>query len=129
MIIPPTRGRDAQGAGYFGASRGTRKHNGVDFVATPSEPVRAFEGGKVTKLGYPYSHDLSFRYVQVTKGDHHCRYFYVEPTVEVGDEVSEGDMLGTCQELPYAGITQHYHFEVKHRGAYLDPIKYLCGDA
>lgn len=129
MIIPPTRGRDAQGAGYFGASRGTRKHNGVDFVSTPNEPVRAFLGGKVTKLGYPYSHDLSFRYVQVTKGDKHCRYFYVSPTVEVGDEVEAGDMLGTCQELPYDGITQHYHFEVKQRGAYLDPIKYLCCDA
>lgn len=84
----------------------------------------------MTKLGYPYAHDLSFRYVQVTDANgKHCRYFYVSPTVEIGDEVVEGDMLGTCQELPYEGITQHYHFEIKHRGSYLDPIKYLSGDA
>lgn len=128
--IPQTRGRDAHGAGYFGASRGSRTHNGVDFVCEPHEPVRCFKGGKVTKLGYPYSHDLSFRYVQVTDAQgKNCRYFYVSPTVELGDEVSAGDMLGTCQELPYEGIIQHYHFEIKYKGAYLDPIKFLSGDA
>ena len=120
------RGNDAQGKGYFGAPRGDRTHKGVDFVAKPGEPVRAFLEGTVTKLGYPYADKLEFRYVEARRanGDN-CRYFYVSPTVQMGDEISAGEMLGTCQELPYPGITQHYHFEVIVRGEFADPIKYL----
>lgn len=127
FIVPPIRGSDQQGCGYFGASRGARLHNGVDFVAQPGDPVRAFLPGVVTKLGYPYAGDLSFRYVEVQRPNGDCvRYFYVSPTVETGDRVAAGDMLGTCQALPYEGITPHYHFEVRVRGQFVDPIKYLC---
>jgi murein DD-endopeptidase MepM/ murein hydrolase activator NlpD len=126
MLIPAMRGSDAQGKGYFGASRGDRTHKGVDFVAKPGEPVRAFMAGTVSKLGFPYADKPAFRYVEVKRinGDN-LRYFYVSPTVAVGDQISAGEMLGTCQELPYPGITQHYHFEVIARGEYADPIKYL----
>lgn len=128
MIIPAMRGRDAAGAGYYGASRdgGSRTHVGVDFVAAPGDPVRAFMGGTVSKLGFPYADKPAFRYVEVRRPNADClRYFYVNPTVVVGDLIKPEDMLGTCQELPYEGITQHYHFEVKVRGEYVDPIKYL----
>lgn len=129
-ILPRMRGRDAQGCGYFGASRGGRAHNGIDFASCPGTPVAALSPGKVTKLGYPYADKLEFRYVEVTDPDGlRCRYFYVRPSVSVGQDVRVGDTLGTVQMLPYAGIEQHYHFEVmKGRGEYLDPIKYLCGD-
>lgn len=130
MIIPAMRGNDAQGKGYFGAPRGDRTHKGVDFVAKPGEPVRAFMAGTVTKLGFPYADKPQFRYVEVRRvnGDS-LRYFYVAPTVEVGDQIAAGEMLGTCQELPYPGITQHFHFECLVRGEYADPIKYLCEHA
>lgn len=136
--LPIIRGRDSQGAGYYGASRGNRRHNGIDCcsnageerILLPGDPVRAMNDGMVTKLGYPYADDLSYRYVQVTdaKGRDH-RYFYVLPTVEIGDRVQQGDMLGTLQELTYEGIEQHYHFEVKYRGSFLDPVQVLAGDA
>lgn len=130
LIIPAMRGSDSQGKGYFGASRGHRIHYGVDFVAKPGEPVRAFMDGAVTKVGFPYADKPSFRYVEVSRvnGDA-LRYFYVSPTVAVGDKITAGEMLGTCQELPYDGITQHYHFEVKTRGEFADPIKYLSDNA
>jgi len=128
------RGSDAQGKGYFGAPRGDRIHKGVDFVQAlggseqikPGDPVRAFMAGTVSKLGFPYADKPAFRYVEVRRvnGDN-LRYFYVSPTVAVGDAISAGEMLGTCQELPYPGITQHYHFEVTVRGEHADPIKYL----
>lgn len=124
------RGRDAQGAGYFGAPRGDRAHKGVDFVAKPGEPVRAFMAGRVTKLGFPYADKPEFRYVEVTRpnGDK-LRHFYVSPTVQVGDQIAAGEMLGTCQELPYPGITQHIHFECIVRGEHADPIRYLSDHA
>lgn len=138
-VLPMMRGRDPQGSGRFGASRdgGTRTHNGIDLVSNPGEmhmlspgdPVRSLNDGIVTKLGYPYSHDLSFRYVEVkdVRG-YRCRYFYVQPTVDLDDRIHAGDMLGTLQELPYPGITQHFHFEVMAGKTYHDPIAYLCGD-
>lgn len=130
MIIPAMRGSDSQGKGYFGAPRGDRTHKGVDFVAKPGEPVRAFMAGTVTKLGFPYADKPQFRYVELTRpnGDR-LRYYYVAPTAEVGDQIAAGEMLGTCQELPYPGITQHVHFEVMVRGEYADPIVYLCTHA
>lgn len=130
-IIPATRGRDKQGAGYFGASRdgGSRRHNGVDFVATPGDSWRSLSVGVVTKIGYPYSHDLSFRYVQVTDDhDIDVRYFYVDPEVHEGQSINVGDILGTVQRLPYEGITQHVHVECRRHGKYYEPHRYLAGD-
>lgn len=124
------RGNDSHGMGYFGAPRGGRTHKGVDFVAKPGEPVRSFMAGQVSKIGYPYADKPDFRYVEVRRinGDN-LRYFYVSPTVVVGDQIDAGEMLGTCQELPYPGITQHYHLEITVRGEFADPIKYLCEHA
>lgn len=130
-IIPPIRGRDAQGCGLFGASRdgGARQHNGVDFVCAPGELVLAFKTGTVTKLGYPYADKPEFRYVELhcpADGTRH-RYFYVAPSVKVGDKVDAGAAIGKGQKLPYAGITQHYHFEVLRDGQHVDPLRYLAG--
>lgn len=130
MILPPIRASDAQGKGYYGASRGDRLHMGVDFAATPGDAVHAFLSGTVSKIGFPYADKPKFRYVEVRRSNSDLvRYFYVEPTVAVGDLIKSGDMLGTCQELPYEGITQHFHCEVKVRGEYVEPIKYLSDNA
>ena len=124
------RGHDSQGKGYYGAPRGERTHKGVDFVAVPGEPVRAFIPGVVSKLGYPYADKPEFRYVELSRanGDR-IRYFYVAPTVQMGDQIQAGEMIGTCQQLPYEGITQHFHFECVVKGEHVDPLRYLCDHA
>ena len=117
------RGSDQQGAGYFGAPRGSHTHNGIDFAMPPGSAVFSPILGKVTKLGHPYAHDLSFRYVQITdeNGLAH-RVFYIEPTVKIGDVVGKNDVVGHSQKLPYEGITQHCHYEIKGKdGNYIDP--------
>ena len=141
--LPIIRGRDRHGAGYYGASRGKRKHNGIDCLSNANSVeihaegsiVRAMNFGMVTKLGYPYANDLSYRYVEVqdAKG-YRCRYFYTDPTVEVGDSIEIGEMLGTVQVVKDSQgepIVPHVHFEVvtgSRPKAYHDPVKYLCGD-
>lgn len=136
--LPQTRGRDNHGAGYYGASRGSRFHNGVDFVFSCNDEVRAFVPGEVTKLGYAYASDLKWRYVEIrTRDNRYNRYFYVNPGVEVGQKIHEGEVIGCAQgiENKYPGMTPHVHFEAfggKANGKpiyYLDPIKYLSGDA
>lgn len=115
---------DGQGCGHFGASRGSRTHNGVDMECVPGTEVGSPVTGQVTKLGYPYANDLSIRYVQITAENYHFRVFYVEPCVQVGDWVQINDTVGTSQRLESMdrGGTQHVHLEIKtSKGEYIDP--------
>lgn len=119
----PIRGTDSQGAGYYGAPRGSRTHKGIDLACYPGTSIRSTVCGTVTKLGYPYADKLEFRYVQVTAqatGLNH-RYFYITPVVEIGQLVTLETVLGFSQSLPYDGITQHVHYEIKDGSEYLDP--------
>ena len=130
-VITPFRGTDSHGSGAFGASRGSRKHNGVDFAAQPNSGVRSVCAGEVTKLGYPYADDLGFRYIQITDVDgYDVRYFYVKPLIKEGDHISCDEVIGHVQDLDqrYKGITPHIHFEVKKDGEFVHPEKYLKGE-
>lgn len=119
------RGQDNWGSGAFGASRGSRKHNGIDLIQVPGEVFYALSGGIVTKLGYPYGDDLSYRYVEVTDSEGaRWRYFYIEPSVKVGDKIEAYQEIGIVQELGtrYKGITEHVHLEIILKdGTFLDP--------
>lgn len=103
---------DAYGSGEWGAPRGGRKHTGVDFAVKVVTPI----SGEITKLGYAYKDDLSFRYVRITDDEgYHVDLFYVEPEVKEGDEVKAGDIVGSPQTLQKRypdGITDHIHVRV-----------------
>ena len=127
-IIPPTRKQDAHGSGEYLASRGDRQHMGVDKACYPGSIILAVSAGGVTKLGYTYADDLSFRYVQVTDYEgYDVRYFYVEPGVSEGQNIDKEDELGVSQSLDvrYSRITEHVHFEVIKNGEYCNPDDYL----
>jgi murein DD-endopeptidase MepM/ murein hydrolase activator NlpD len=127
-LAPPDRGTDGYGSGHYGAPRGNHRHKGIDKLAVPGSRLYAVSAGKVTKLGYAYSDDLSYRYVQVSDAfGRDIRYFYIEPLVEVGDLVDETTVLGTVQDLTprYPGIGNHFHFEVRLDGEYLNPNDFL----
>lgn len=118
------RGKDNYGAGYFGASRGERKHVGIDLVLDSGKEFFSFNQGVVSKLGYPYKDALGYRYVQVTNADGSAwRYFYVTPMVKLGQIVKKGQVLGITQDLQarYPGITPHVHFEIMKNAEYVDP--------
>ncbi len=123
------RGTDKQGSGAWLASRGNRKHLGEDIICNELEEITSHVAGFVSKIGYPYNPSNidkgHLRYIEVTdKNKSKVRYFYLFPTVEKGQKILKGDILGISQDLTkiYNGITQHYHLEVI---AYLQPTKYL----
>ncbi len=66
-ILAKERVMDTWGSGHFGASRGERTHIGIDYACSPGSQILAPCIGEVTKLGYPYSNDLSFRYVEIRR--------------------------------------------------------------
>ncbi len=124
-VITPKRHKDKWGSGEYGASRGDRKHNGVDYLAATGSIVCSLTAGIVTKLGYPYSDDLSYRYVEVKDGlGNRWRYFYVQPSVKEGHHLSRECPIGEVQDLTkrYTGIGNHIHLEVINaKGEYVNP--------
>ena len=129
QIVPLSLRSDPMGDGSWHASRdsGTRKHKGVDLACYPHCTVICPVAGEVTKLGYVYSDDLRWRYVQVTdRGGLRHRFFYVDPMVNVG-EILEPDMImGIAQDIteryPGRGMLPHIHYEVMDRtGARIKP--------
>jgi len=129
------RGTDRWGSGDYYATRGDRHHNGVDIVVKPGQHVRPLVGGKVTKIGFPYPPSAPggyLRYVQVTD-DHgfELRYFYVMPSVIVGQHVTTESIIGVAENLTslYEGITDHYHFEVlmniNGKKVFVNPVQFL----
>ena len=117
--ILPKRTSDAWGSGEFGASRGSRVHKGVDYSCYPDTAILSLVSGVVTKLGYPYADALEYRYVEVTDGGgFKHRWFYVEPACKAGDEVEEGDIIGTAQDIagkyskPDKVMLNHVHYEI-----------------
>ncbi len=123
------RGTDSYGSGRYGASRGTRKHTGIDYAVLEGSTLLSPIAGRVSKLGYPYGDDLSFRYVQITTEDNFAwRFFYIEPAVRVPLFVKVGDVLGSVQDLDgrYPGITPHIHLEIKNsEGTFENPKNHL----
>ncbi|HYD43986.1 MAG TPA: M23 family metallopeptidase [Phenylobacterium sp.] len=113
---------DGFGSGAYGASRdgGVRHHEGVDYVAEGGQAVKAPISGYVTRIGYAYGDDLSFRYVEITNPAlrYQARVLYVSPEVAVGDTVRLGEAIGEAQTLQgrYPGITDHVHLEVARLG-------------
>jgi murein DD-endopeptidase MepM/ murein hydrolase activator NlpD len=119
------RGCDPKGCGHFGASRGTRKHMGVDFVTLPNEPILAPISGKVTALPYASS-DLIHRGIEIISGNQEHQLFYLKPIVKVGQSVSKGQIIGYADDirLKYGStMTNHVHHEVKENGKFIDPTK------
>ena len=122
------RREDAYGDGCFHARRdgGAREHEGVDYVATAGQTVRAPISGYVAKIGLAYPDDPSLRFVEIDNPALHmsARVFYVDPDVAVGDSVATGRPIGKAHSLQRRyprGITDHVHLELADaRGRKLD---------
>jgi len=126
------RGIDQWGNGAYGSSRGKRAHKGIDFECPKDSFVHSPVSGRVTKLGYCYSDDLHFRYVEVTDkelGRH--RMFYISPMVKEGELISQGDEIGFMQDIAGKYNTQnktmknHIHYEIIVKGEYVNPDGYF----
>jgi murein DD-endopeptidase MepM/ murein hydrolase activator NlpD len=126
------REHDAYGYGAFGASRdgGSRRHEGVDFIAEAGQAVVAPLSGYVTKIGYAYASDRNLRFVEITNPAlrYAARVFYIEPTVEVGDTVAVGRPIGEAYSLQRkypGGMTDHVHLEILDKGRRVDATEVL----
>lgn len=127
------RGFDSYGYGHFGASRdgGSRDHKGVDYRADAGQAVKAPISGYVTKIGTAYASSPEYKYVEIRNPAlrYEARVFYIDPTVNVGDSVHLGDVIGTQHSLKLKygdAMTDHVHLELSGPdGAKFDATKVL----
>ncbi len=126
------------GSGDFGASRGGRRHEGVDIEAEPGVSVVSPVSGRVT-VGDPYGDDPVKRdiYQSVrieTEDGSVVKVFYVKPgaAIQNGALVKAGQPIGTAQDLsriypPKDGgrMTNHVHVEVWKNGRRRNPTGVL----
>lgn len=123
---------DVFGQGRFGASRGARLHNGVDFYVEAGHDVYSPIFGKVVRVAVPYKSDERFKGLVIEGVGRYQGYsvklFYLDPHKGiVGKTVKQGEVIGTAQDLTikYSGITNHIHFEITFKGILIDPSRFL----
>ena len=121
-----------------------RRHNGVDFVSTYGEPVRAaadgtvvFAGAHVRGGGWLLPPErarkvrsrsmISGLFVTLRHGRGvRTRYFHLSGyTVRTGQYVKAGQIIGWVGRTGIKQSAPHLHFEIHHWGRRLNPAYYL----
>lgn len=117
------RKADNWGSGAFGASRGTRKHAGIDIVVYPGQAINAPVSGIIKRIAYPYEDDTDYKGFVLTAGDYEIKIFYANLTVPIGTKVTAGMKIAEAQNIAakYSGMTNHVHFEVRKNGVLINP--------
>lgn len=111
-------------SGGFGP-RGDRFHSGLDFAAPLGTAVFAAAAGKVTYAGW---HPGGWGYlVAIAHGRVRTMYAHLAHVdVRVGEHVAAGSVVGVAGSSGNSGGA-HLHFELRLRGAALDPLPMLTG--
>lgn len=119
------RGCDPKGCGDFGASRGSRKHIGLDIKAVPGEVIFSPISGKVTRFPFPYGTDLSFTGIEIVNDQFLVKIFYMKANVLANSNVKQGQVIGNAQDIAKkhgGGMINHIHLEVyDNTGKLIDP--------
>lgn len=119
----------AGGCGHFGASRGTRKHEGIDILCEVGGEVYAPFDGYVERKVTPYA-GWSFSGLQINHGDFTTKIMYFLPVDGLENtQVVKGQIIGYCQDIQKkygSSVPRHLHVEIiDNDGVHVDPEKYL----
>jgi len=122
----PTQRADEWGSGHFGARRGSKKHDGLDLIVTPGQPIFSMIDGTVEKYEQCYLHDTRWKGVQIANAQLRVELWYMDPTntVAVDEFVQAGQMVGVAQDISIKypptekiphDMTPHLHVRVTLR--------------
>ncbi len=117
MISPTGKGirSDRQGDGHYGASRGHRLHNGIDYECIKGQKIIAPFDMRIVRIAKPYfNSDLSGIVWQ--HGASSGKMFYFLPKEElIGSSVKQGENIGKAQAVNERyddGMINHIHFQI-----------------
>lgn len=104
-----------------------RSHDGVDIASAAGTQVMAPAGGTVSDL---YTDDLMGTTVVILHADgvmSTCSNLAAVPTVEIGDTVRTGDVIGSvgATAIGESAEASHLHLSMTKNGVSVDPLEYL----
>jgi muramidase (phage lysozyme) len=125
MVLP--QGNPKSGSGFRTMDR--PNHNGLDIPVDANSPVMPLESGKVVDIyrNFTWGNAVVVEHSDKTK----VVYGHIIPTVQKGDSVTPGVMIGKVKYWPRgkAGATYddntHLHIERIVGGAWVNPVGYL----
>lgn len=129
------RGSDSYGGGHYGASRGRRTHDGVDYISTANQSIEAPLSGRVLRISRPYASGIDANVlegVEIEASDGtKCWVWYIQPTVNIVNQVVKAGktIIGKAKTLTNRytnGITDHIHVRIHTRyGSSIDPTSVI----
>lgn len=120
---------DTQGDGHFGASRGRRRHNGLDIIVTPGSAVYCPIEGFMKRVAHPYGGRRNKKWLGCAiEGTglylgYEVKIFYMDPFL-MGEYVYPNDIVGKAQAISKkytSAMIDHLHVEVRYRGMLVNP--------
>jgi murein DD-endopeptidase MepM/ murein hydrolase activator NlpD len=147
-LISPLAGAPRKITSKMGDDRdgGTRRHRGIDFASPRGEWVRAVAsgvvvlagadvvGGGVENLGKGQALRWAKRrlggaglYITIRHNDGlRSLYMHLDDLHVVrGQEVKQGEIIGKVGRTGIKASQAHLHFELRHNGRHVDPLKFL----
>lgn len=124
---------DSAGSGRFGAKRGSRKHQGYDFLCKPKQIIKAPIAGKLVKA-YPYQGDIFYIGCRISGENWKVKMFYFVPYDNlINENVLAGDEIGIAQDISvkYGGrMKPHIHLALYKMNpmVLVNPEDYLEAD-
>ena len=121
---------DIGGDGHFGASRGNRTHQGLDFLCEPGQVIRAAISGKLTR-SRPYMDDAFYVGCGIWGKKYMVKMWYFTPYEDlIHDEVKAGQEIGIAQDISKkygGGMLPHIHLGLwsLEPTTLLNPEKYI----
>ena len=110
----------------FGVWRGNHRHEGIDIGMLLTLRVRAVTEGVVQQTGYENGYEGYGKIVVLDlPGPYTALYAHLaNVAVRDGEHVREGELIGQAGCTGSCSGT-HLHFEVRHRGVPIDPMRFL----
>ena len=115
----PTGGKirnDAMGQGYYGASRGHRKHAGTDYECIPGQMVYAPICGLIKRRVQVYKGESKWVGIEIVSKRMTIKLFYVTiDPIRIGTTVKCGEVVGLAQDISEkygSAMTPHVHLEI-----------------
>jgi len=110
----------------FGVWRGSHRHEGIDVGMLLSLRVRAVTEGVVRRTGFEDGYEGYGNIIVLDlPGPYTALYAHLSNVaVREGEHVRKGEWIGQAGCTGSCSGT-HLHFEVKHRGVPIDPMRFL----
>jgi len=107
---------DSEGDGNYGARRGSRVHNGIDFLCDEGQAIGAPFDMKILRVAKPKVGSVMSG-IEWQAGRSTGKMFYFEPDYTlIGKEVKQEQLIGVAQSVSkdygLPNMKDHIHFQV-----------------